>query len=55
MVADWLQKKDNVEKTSGRPSWSSLIAALKKIGHNGVAGDIENAIGKYIQCHGSGP
>lgn len=51
MVADWLQKKDNVEKISGCPSWSSLIVALRKIGHNGVAGEIEKEIG--IKCsHG---
>lgn len=45
MVADWLNTKDNILSTSGRPSWASLITALKNIDHSGVA----NKIGMWIE------
>ena len=47
MVNAWLGRKDNVLKRTGPPTWSSLIAALRKTGHNGVAHDIEKDIGNF--------
>ena len=41
MVDAWLRKEDDVYEKSGAPTWMSLIAALKKIGQNGIAQDIE--------------
>ena len=41
MVKAWLRKEDNVKEKSGDPlTWSILVAALRKIGQNGVANDI---------------
>ena len=36
MLQAWLQKQDNVSQ-KGIPSWSVLIAALKRIGENETA------------------
>ena len=41
MVSAWLRRQDNVEeKSSGPLTWRVLVVALKKLGQNGVAGDI---------------
>ena len=40
MVEAWLQKLDKVLEKTGKPTWSTLVAALKKIGHNGIAAKI---------------
>ena len=45
LVAAWLNGKDNVLRTSGPPSWASLIRALISIGHHGIARNIEE--GKF--------
>ena len=37
MVNAWLLMKDDVFVRSGEPTWNSLVSALKKIGHTGVA------------------
>ena len=37
----WLREDDNVHQTSGIPTWSSLVRALRNIGANGVASSIE--------------
>ena len=36
MVEAWLQQLDKVSE-KGEPTWSILVAALKRIGHNGIA------------------
>ena len=41
MVHAWLLRKDDVIKKSGNPTWSSLVVALRKVGHNGIAQTIE--------------
>ena len=41
MVQAWINKKDNVLKVSGVPSWNSLITALEKINQNGVAATLK--------------
>ena len=41
MVDAWLRKEDNVLKQSGRPTWTSLVKALRDIGQEGIAQDIE--------------
>ena len=42
MLAAWLKKQDNVVD----PTWKQLIDSLKKIGENGLAGEIEAKITK---------
>ena len=37
----WLREDDNVHKTSGTPTWGSLINALQTTGATGVADRIE--------------
>ena len=37
----WLREDDNVHQTSGLPTWSSLVRALRNIGANGIAARIE--------------
>ena len=37
----WLREDDDVHHTSGPPTWSSLVTALRNIGANGVATSIE--------------
>ena len=41
MVHAWLLRNDDVIKKSGDPTWSSLVVALRKVGHNGIAQTIE--------------
>ena len=44
MVAAWLRREDYVLKMSGEPTWRSLVQALKTVGQEGTAKDIEEAI-----------
>ena len=37
MVSAWLQRKDDVEATTGTPSWESLESALQKEGLSGAS------------------
>ena len=37
----WLRGDDDVLQTSGTPTWSSLVRALRNIGASGVARSIE--------------
>ena len=49
MVAAWLNRQDEVLQCSGEPTWSTLEAALRKIGQTGSAEDVkENSKGI---CH----
>ena len=41
MLAAWLGKKDNVTK-SGDPSWNVLQTALRKIGENELADQVNS-------------
>ena len=41
MVAAWLRREDFVLDASGEPTWRSLVKALRKIGQEGIARDIE--------------
>ena len=43
MLAPWLMKEDNVPE-KGAPSWSGLIAALRKIGENAVADQLSHTV-----------
>ena len=43
VVAAWLRKEDYVIKMSGEPTWSTLVDALRKVGQEGIARDIEAA------------
>ena len=40
MVAAWLNRTDDVLQRSGEPTWETLVTALEKVGHNGIAADI---------------
>ena len=41
MVRAWLRQQDGVKKKSSDPlTWRVLVAALQKIGQNGIADDI---------------
>ena len=40
LVLAWLNQQDDVMKVSGKPTWESLIKALRNIGHKGVAQQI---------------
>ena len=44
MVEAWLQQLDKVSD-KGEPTWSILVAALQKIGHNGIAAKIKKERG----------
>ena len=44
MVAAWQRREDYVLKMSGEPTWRSLVQALKTVGQEGTAKDIEEAI-----------
>ena len=44
----WLREDDDVHQTSGPPTWSSLVRALRNIGATGVANRIE---AKLVQLH----
>ena len=37
----WLREDDDVHQTSGTPTWSSLVRAVRSIGANGLANRIE--------------
>ena len=41
MVAAWLRREDFVMNMSGEPTWRTLVEALRKVGQEGTAGDIE--------------
>ena len=41
LAGRWLREDDDVHKTSGTPSWSSLIKALQAVGATGVADKIK--------------
>ena len=41
MVAAWLRREDFVMSTSGEPTWRTLVEALRKVGQEGTAKDIE--------------
>ena len=41
IVAAWLRKEDRVMNMSGEPTWRSLVEALRKIGQEGIARNIE--------------
>ena len=43
MVAAWLRREDFVMSMSGEPTWRTLIQALRKVGQEGTARDIEKA------------
>ena len=43
MVAAWLLKQDYVMTSSGEPTWRSLVKALRRVGQEGVAREIEEA------------
>ena len=41
MVAAWLRREDFVMSMSGEPTWRTLVEALRKVGQEGTARDIE--------------
>ena len=41
LCEQWLREDHDVRPTSGPPTWSSLVKALKEVGANGVARKIE--------------
>ena len=43
MVAAWLRREDSVMSISGEPTWRTLVKALRKVGQEGIARDIEMA------------
>ena len=43
MVAAWLRREDFVVSMSGEPTWRTLVEALRKVGQEGTARDIEKA------------
>ena len=43
MVAAWLRREDFVMSMSGEPTWRTLVEALRKVGQEGTARDIEAA------------
>ena len=43
MVAAWLRREDFVVSMSGEPTWRTLVEALRKVGQEGTAKDIEKA------------
>ena len=40
MVAAWLRREDIVMNVSGRPTWRTLVEALRRVGQEGIARDI---------------
>ena len=42
-IEAWRRQEDNVNKTSGEPSWESLAWGLGEIGQNGIKKRILNA------------
>ena len=49
MVAAWLKRQDDVLRT-GKPTWRTLVDALREIDQNGIAEDI---LTERIYHHGS--
>ena len=43
MVSAWLRREDSVISTSGEPTWRALVEALRRVGQEGTARDIEAA------------
>ena len=41
LAAAWLLRQDNVMTVSGKPTWRTLVNALRKEGQEGTARDIE--------------
>ena len=41
MVTAWLRQEDKVTSKSGKPTWRSLVKALREVGQEGVARKIE--------------
>ena len=41
MVAAWLRREDFVMSMSGEPTWRTLVEALRKVGQEGTAREIE--------------
>ena len=41
MVAAWLRREDFVMSMSGEPTWRTLVEALRIVGQEGTARDIE--------------
>ena len=42
MIDAWLHQADNVQETTGPPTWKSLCGALRKIDQKGIALKIED-------------
>ena len=51
VVNSWLRQEDNVEDTSGEPSWETLAWALREIGQNGIRQKIIDARGRKSDIH----
>ena len=43
MVTAWLRRDNFVQSMSGEPTWRTLVEALRKVGLEGTATDIEKA------------
>ena len=41
LISSWLRSEDSVIAVGGPPSWASLAQALRSIGQNGIANNIE--------------
>ena len=41
MVAAWLRRENFVMSMSGEPTWRTLVEALRKVGQEGTAREIE--------------
>ena len=48
VIHRWLREDDDVNKTSGHPSWQSLVTALEKDGYNGVAAKVRKGMQENI-------
>ena len=44
MLDSWLRADDDVIKTSGHPSWQSLVKALEETGCTGVATSVKQSM-----------
>ena len=51
MVDAWMKMKDNVFGTSGEPTWSSLVSALRSIKQTTLADKIKSDIGMYSNVY----
>ena len=45
LVFDWLNQEDDVMLKSGKPSWESLMAALRTISQHGIVRKIQQQKG----------